>query len=447
MELTAKHKQLENCQLKVDVEIPPKELQREYEAVKKDFVQYAQLPGFRKGKVPIHLIDKKFKPTIKNQVLQNIIPKAFQQAVDNEHLKTFGKPIVENIGEYSDSTPLSLEFKVDRIPSVDIKKIDDLELIEDEITIGDLDIEEEINRCIRAKATLEDCDEAADIGYYLKMNVTAEGEENGLLNLTEYPLELKPSNPIPYDLLEDIRGLKKGEKKSVEKTFPLDHIDTRLKGKSIKFEIELTEVKKIILPELTDDLAKELNYDSRQDLKTKCKLNLENYVERYQKNQKAQRVLEGLVARSSFEIPNSLIEMTVLQQIQNIKAQFQNNEQLFQAYLSMQKQTMSDLESDLKEQALKSIKNEIVLDKLQNDHKLEVEEEELVTEIQKIAEQAGRDVKELRKEMIKSGDYTNLKNRLIREKTIDLVAEKGKIQKGISQSITQLMSQSQAKIS
>ena len=164
MELTVKPQTLENCQLRVDVEIPQGELQSEYEVVKKEFRQYAQIPGFRKGKVPLDILDKKYKDAIKGKVVEKILPKAFMQAVAEHNLSTFGQARAENISKYEDNKPLTVEFTVDRTPSVELEKIDGIEIIEDEITIDDRDVQREIENSIRHKSTLEDVTTPASEG-------------------------------------------------------------------------------------------------------------------------------------------------------------------------------------------------------------------------------------------------------------------------------------------
>ncbi len=437
MELKTEHRDLENCQIQLEVEIPQKELKNEYEVVKQNFIKQAQLPGFRKGKIPSSIVDKRFKESIKSKVLENILPKSFSQAVDEQKLKTYGQPIAEEIGDYEDNKPLKVKFKVDKWPSVEIGNMDGIEITEDQVTINDKDIQEEINRNIQSMSTLENSSKVKKDDY-VTFNINVLDEENVDLNLKDYQVQFNSPNSIPYDLFEDIKGLKEKDKRKVKKNYSKEHSNERLQGKKITFEIEILSIKELKFPELTESIAQKLNYDSVADLKDSCKKSLENIVVNHKQNQK-NKAVDVLIERSDFSIPDSVVKASAHRYIDDMKAQFSNNEQVFQSYLTMQKKTLEELQKEFEKQALLNIKRELILMQLKTEYKTEVEENEIVQEIQKIADQSKKDVKQLRKEMIKSGDYTHLKNNLLANKTVDFILEKGKIKKGKSISVGQVI--------
>ena len=443
MELKIEHQTLENCQFQLNIEIPSKELKNEYEIVKKEFLKQAHLPGFRKGKVPVNIVDKKFKNHIRERVLKNILPKAFQKAVDEKKLKTFGQPKIEEVTDYEDDKPLKVEFKVDKEPSVEIGKNEEIEITEDNITIDDIDIQEEIDSVTRSKATIEDKSTPVKENDHLKINISVDGEENASLNLKNHPIHFKPLNPIPYDLFEDIKNLEKNQKKKIKKSYSKEHQDERLRGKTLDFEIEVLEIKELKPPDLTESIAKELGYDSVENLKNRCKSNLENFITSHKKTSKYNALMDALIKKSNFQIPSSLMEFNVNRYIDNLKAQFANKEQMFQSYLTMQNKTINDIREQFEKQVQLDIKRELILMKIKSDYKIEVKEDEIIQRIQKIADFEKKDVKQLRKEIIKSGEYTRLKDDICIEKGMDFILEKVKIKKGRNLSVNQLLIEKQ----
>lgn len=441
MELEVKHQELENCQFQIDIEIPPKELENEYQSVKKNFSKHANIPGFRKGKVPLDIIEKKFKESIKSSVIENILPRAYKQAVDDKKLKPFGKAHVEKIGDYKEDEVLTVQFLADRMPTVNIKKIDDIEITVSEIIITESDVEKESNKVLEKISLTEDTESPIVEGDRIKINVTAVEKIYQKLNLKEHHTVLKQDDSIPYGLFEDLKGMKKGGQKQVEKSFSPDHKDALLMGKKINFQIELLEAKKVILPPLNDESAKQLDFKSVDDMKDSIKNRLEDQVELYKQTKKAESVLSGLKNNSSFEIPDSLVEAMTNDRITKIKSHFLNKEEIFNLYLEESKKTMPELENEFRRQSVQEIKDQLLIQKIQEDHKIEAEEKDIVDEIQKQADKDKRDVKELRKDMIKSGEYTRLKNKIAYNKVIDFIISKGKIKKEKSISFSEFLKQ------
>ena len=441
MELTVEHHNLENCQLSIKIEIPYSELAKEYQSVKQEFSKVVQIPGFRKGKVPVHMVEARYKDSIKGRVIENVLPKAYQQSVKDHDLKVFGQPITEEVTKYKENESLKVNFKVDRMPEVKLSSTSDFEIKEDKYkAVTDTEVEEEVQRQLRSKGKMEETKGSSQEGSYVKFNarVLAEGADESL-NLNEYPAELKEANPIPYSLYSDLIGLKKGEKKRVEKSFPKDHNNSKIAGKSFKFEIEITEVKKIVLPELNDELAKEMGYQNVSDVQVKARKSLENYLEAHKKNSLQKVVLDAMRKEASFEISAGLIQAQTAKYLQGMKSQFQGNEQAFNSYLAMRKQTEEDLIKELKETSRINIENELLISEIYKAQEIEITEEDMIPELEKRAENLNQEVKEVRKNIIKTGEYSQLKEQLKIEKAIYHVYNKSKIKKGKSITVTDLM--------
>lgn len=434
MDIKAEYKELGDVSYVLQVDIPFGDFKNRYEEAKKEIASHVQIPGFRKGKVPLDIVEKKFKASIHEETFQKLIPEAYQKAVEMNKLKTFGTPFAKNIGELKENEPIHVVFEVDKAPEVQIKSY---ELnVEEHIFSFDLDpvYKDEEYRLLRSKAEFKDSDKGAEKGDYLRVNIEdrskLEGHEGHNHSIDNCPLELREGANTPFELNDELLGLKMGDKKTVKKTLSKNYREEHLAGLTMDLEVEVLSVKKIVLPDLTEELAKDLQFDSIEVMKETLKENVDSYVERFKKTQNYMSVIDSIKKEASFVIPPSLVESAVEHHIGHMLSQFGGDRSFFENFLKEQGRDIEHFKMELRPKAIEDIKNELILDKILEEKKIEPEEEELKKEIEKIAKQNKKEYKEFRKEFIQSGQYSHLRDNLTREKSVLNLFDLAKKKKG-----------------
>ena len=425
MELTARHEDVDHCKIRIDVEIPFKELRSEYEIVKQEFSKRTHLPGFRKGKVPPAMVERQFQASIRWRVIENLLPRAFEQTVREKNLKTFGQPVAEKISEYEENKPLSIQFEVDKMPSVTLGDTSGFTWKEIEYTISKKDVEREIKNRLSLKAELIESNEIAVQGMFIRLRAMPKDKYLQFLGVENGTVKLDPSEEIPLDLYRDLIGMKKGEKKVVRKTYPSDHRHHQLAGRSLDIDLEVIDLKEIKIPLMTDELAKEMGYASVETFRAGCRESLQEHARKYAETQKKNAVLKWLWERSSFELSPKFIDATADRYLNNLKTRLKKGS-LYASFLASRNMREEDLLEDYKKQIERDVRNELILREIIEKEKIEVSEEEILSQIREQAEKNKEDIKKLRKEMIKSGVYTRLRDDIHHQKAIDFVIRQGK---------------------
>ncbi|HMB02075.1 MAG TPA: trigger factor [Spirochaetota bacterium] len=430
MQLTSNYEKIPQCKYKISVEIPYTELQNEYNKVKHEIKNDISIPGFRKGKVPDTILEKRYKPSLQAKVIENILPRAYKQILEDKSLKTFGQPEAKNISEYKEGAPLKAEFTVDRMPSCTINNSKRFAVNKDYYIVEEQDLETEIKRTIRRKADIKNYEGPAKEGDILKIDIKVENDDLKDTSLSDYSLELNNNSHVPFDLFDELKGIKTGQTKKVSKNYNKKYKDQRLAGKKVNFSITAKEIKAVTYPDLTDELARELQYKDIADMRSKIKSQLQALARQRTDDLLKKKILEELRKETNFEIPQSIIDYTTQQYIQQFKMQFGNNEQLAENFLKNAKQNGRDIYKEYKEMALYNIENDLITEKIIKDNNIEVPEEKIREEINQIAVRSGQEPKQLKKEMLKSGGYTNLKNKLLDKEAINFIASQNKLKEG-----------------
>jgi len=410
MEITVKHEKTDECKLKIDVEIPPSEIQAEYQKIKDEILQDLSIPGFRKGKVPPALVEKRFRKTIEGKAINNILPRVYEQAIQTNNLKTFGQPTADDISEYTPGTPLHVKFSVDHAPICGLNKPKTIEITEPAVEIDDKDIELEIKRALRSKVKLED-DESACVHneHYIKFNADFTEEEFAGEKLKDYPADMSNPSSVPLLLGEDLLGMKINSEKKIKKSFPADYHISKLAGKKISILVTIVSVKKFIYPELTDETAKEAKYENIADMKEKIKASLQSAILSRTESQLRKDILNAYRNSSTFEIPESLIEYSIQESISNLKNRFGANEQVFETFLTKQFGDKSGINNHFRETSITQIQDELILEEIIKENSIEPSEESIQKEIDGLAQYYGKPADELRKDLLKSGYYNQLR--------------------------------------
>ena len=388
----------------------------------------AKVDGFRKGHVPADVLEKKFKKEIEGEILNHIISEEYRKAVEENNLSPIADIKLEKYENNEDN--VEVVFTIPVLPEINLGDYKSVKVEKEALDVNDekVNAEIEIMRSNAGKLKEVADDEAAKDKDVANINfegfVDGEAFDGG--KAEGFDLTLGSKSFI--DTFEDqIIGHKKGDEFDVNVTFPEEYHAENLKGKSAVFKIKLNSIKRKEEAELNEDLAKELGYDSVEDLKAKTKENLIKREETRIENEYKGKVVDAVVEGVNFEIPEAIVEREIQFQINRFAQQLQMQGMSLNQYFEMTGQNIEKMRESIKESAEKSVKRDLVLNEIAKVEKIEATEEEVNAELDRTALMYGMDREGLIAEVRKSGNYArfidDIKYQIVNRKTVDLLAK------------------------
>ena len=392
----------------------------------------AKVDGFRPGHVPAKVLEQKFQKEIEGEILNHIISEEYQKAVVENELRPIADPRLEKY-ENKEGT-VEVVFVIPVLPAITLGEYKGVEVEKETLDITDEKVNAEIERLKEGAVKLKEVEADATAELNDVANIDFEGFIDGEAfeggKAEGFDLTLGSHSFI--DNFEDqIVGHKKGDEFDVTVMFPENYGAENLAGKPAIFKVKVNSIKRKEEAELNDDLAKELGYDSLEDLKVKTRESLTKREETRINNEFKGKVVEAVVANTNVEVPAELTNREVEYQINRFAQQLQMQGISLEQYFQMTGQTLDKMREESREMAEKSVKTELVLSEITKAENIEVSDDEVNAEIDKMATMYGMDKEALLADVRKSGNYARFidetKYRLSHEKTIDLLVNSAKV--------------------
>ena len=388
----------------------------------------AKVDGFRKGHVPADVLEKKFKKEIEGEILNHIISEEYRKAVEENNLSPIADIKLEKYENNEDN--VEVVFTIPVLPEITLGDYKSVKVEKEALDVNDekVNAEIEIMRSNAGKLKEVADDEAAKDKDVTNINFEGfiDGEAFDGGKAEGFDLTLGSKSFI--DTFEDqIIGHKKGDEFDVNVTFPEEYHAENLKGKPAVFKVKVNSIKRKEEAELNEDLAKELGYDSVEDLKAKTKENLTKREETRIENEYRGKVVDAVVDTVNFEIPEAVVEREIQFQINRFAQQLQMQGMSLNQYFEMTGQDIEKMRESIKESAEKSVKRDLVLTEIAKAENVQATEEEVNAELDRTALMYGMDREGLIAEVRKSGNYARfideIKYQIINRKTVDLLAK------------------------
>lgn len=384
------------------------------------------LKGFRKGKAPLEMVRKMYEEQIESDALNKFIQNKFYEAVTEGDLRVVGLPSIENVKYHPEDKTVSFSTIVELFPSFELEDISDLSFTRENVDVTEEDIDNVKKSYLDSKSEMVEVeDETTSLkdGLFAVMNfqgVTEKDERPENMKGEEYLLEIGSNQFIP-GFEDGMKGMKKGEKKNIELVFPSEYHSPDLKDSKVVFEVELLEIKEKKLPELTEELAKEFNFESVDDFVTKTRKQLISQKENQSREKLKQEILEKLVEKNSFDIPETMLG----QQKTSLKKDMEKNlknqgltEDKFDEYFEK-------WEDDISQRAEFQVRSGLILDKLARKYEIETGESDLEQKLEETSKNAGIPIDQVRKYYASDEKMKqNMMYALREEKTFDKLIEK-----------------------
>ncbi len=421
-------KEKENV-VKLDITIPAKDAVDAYNNAVRRISQYVNIDGFRKGKAPRAVVERHVgTERIKQEAIENLMPRAINQAVADNKLDIIAQPYVTNYN-FNIGEDLTVTAKAELRPEVILGQYKDLTVEVKDTPVEADALQKQLDRLLDQHSTMEtvidrptkDTDVAViDFDGYCNGEKIQGGEAKN------YPLNLGNSNFIP-GFAEQIVGKNLNEEFEIKVTFPEKYHDEKLQGQPATFKIKINEIKEKKLPELNDEFAQKVgNFKTVDDLKADIQKYLEDQRERTNKQNSENEVFKTVIDAAKVDIPQSMID----REAASLKAEYKQRlaAQGIDWDNIVKAQGEDELLKNLTEDALVRIKNSLVIDKIAKEENIKLEQKDLEQKFGQLGMAYGLKPQELVKQLGQNPEIiASISQQAMNDKVRDFLMQNNKV--------------------
>ena len=406
------------------------EAQKFDEAIKKVYfksAKYFNIPGFRKGKAPMNIVEKYYgKEIFYEDAFNEVVPEELEKALEENKIEAVSRPDIEvtQIGKGQD---LIFTAIFQTKPEIELGKYKGIEIKKIEYNVSDEDINHELEHMQEHNARIVTVEDRAvekgdiaeiDFEGFVDGKAFDGGKGEG------YDLEIGSNTFIP-GFEDQVIGMKIDEEKDINVKFPEEYFSKDLAGKDATFKVKLHSIKKKELPKLDDEFAKDVSeFDTLEELKASIKEKQEEQNTERAKYETQEAVIKAICEKSKVEIPSGMIETETDNMIKNIETRLSYQGIKLEQYLKMMGKTEEEIRKEYEPQAIEGIKSRLALEAIIKAEKIEATEEEISEKLKEMAENYGKKEEELK-------ENENIKNYIKKgiesEKAIDFLVKNAKM--------------------
>jgi len=438
--LSVKDTKLENSRIELEIEVPVERVEIEYKAVFDKITKTAKVDGFRKGKAPVELVERKYAEYADQEVIENLMKSALIDAINEKQLN----PITEPTYDFESITrgeAFSFKAIIEVYPTVELGKYKEVAADEKVCQVTDKDIEGEVDSIRERFAEVEKREEEAKVenGNLAKIKVKRldVDEESEEAAFRDYSIVVgKATDESALD--KKIVGMKAGEEKNVEVKYPKDYYIKDLAGQKVKYQVKVEELSSMTLPEVNDDLAVQAQYESVDDMKAKIQEYLDNYIVNRTRGEAKAKLIQTIVEDSTFDLPESMIRAEMGAIFKKTKDRISQQyglpaealaEYPMAEFAEMMDMSAEDFEAKIKIEAENSVKTTLVLSEVMRNEELTVSEEQFDAFVDKYAKSSGKAAEEIKEIIQQNNSRENIEQELLLENAMDFIYDNAKVKK------------------
>lgn len=425
MQLKAELEDVSQVKKRLRVEIPAEVATSEFQKVAQDFRRHARLPGFRQGKAPLDLIKRRFSGDIRGEVIQNLVPQWYDRAVVERAVRPISRPSLDKL-ECEYGKPLIFEAEFEVAPVFEVEDYLGLKIRLDPNEVRPEDVDRELEqlreRNKREEAVEDRPVESGDIATidFTGVFVESESEKPARKPIEEEGVLVRVGDERTMETFnQNLPGMNIGEERAFEVEYPEDYPEKTLAGQTVRFVVEVTDIKREVLPELNDQFARDLEYDSLDALKKGIEANLKQLTEINRNNQLREKAIDQLIERTEFELPNSMVDARIDRKLEEAAYRLAHQGlDPSQANIDWRR-----VREDFRESAEREARGQLILDAVSRRESIEVSREELDEEVAGIAQQLDQPVEKVRQYYQQEEQVATLATQLARRKALRMIEE------------------------
>jgi trigger factor len=415
-----------NCKKELLIEIPVDEVRREADAVTSQYARKARIPGFRPGHAPPSLVRQHFRDDIRNEVVQALVPRFFENAVKEQKWSVVGHPHFEGL-QYAEDKPLTCKATFEVLPKIELQQYKELEVEEETPQVTEADLEQAIEEIREQAATFEVVpDQGAVDGDFLAVNYKGHDLKAPATHLPEerdVTLELGGRGTIAA-FTENLRGSRPGDVREFEVTYPEDYRQRSLAGKTFRYRVEVLSIKHKVVPAADDELAKSVSeFATLEELRSKLRNDLRERARRRVEMAAKQKLVQELLRLHEFPVPEVMVEVRQERKLERTMSQLiSQGVDPRQAPIDWHK-----MREDSRPEAEKEVRASFLLSKIADAEGLQVSEEEVDEMIRELAQEAHQPPAALKTRLTRDGELDSIKSTRRNQKAIDFIYRNAKI--------------------
>ncbi|PYM19224.1 MAG: trigger factor [Candidatus Rokuibacteriota bacterium] len=410
--------EIESCKRKLAVEAPADVVEKAWERAYGRVQKQARLPGFRKGHVPRSLVKLHFASDVRREVAEHLIPDVYRQAVSEAHIDPVNDPDLRDV-RLEEGEPLSFVAIVEVKPAIPLGDVRGVEVTRKVVPISDADVDEALERMREQYAEFRAVERPANPGdlVIVDATLTPEGREPVVERGSEFVIG---AGSVLPEIDHLVVGMSAGEERHAGVRFPDDYRTEELRGRSGTVDVKLTEVKEKVVPALDDEFAKTLgDFDNLDAVRAELKKQLEAQRAADEKRQLEESVVDAVLARHEFGVPDALVLRHVSHQVQHarerIRRQGVDPDRVPWDY--------QKIVAELKPVAEKVVRRTLLLEAIAEREGLAPSEADVDAELERLAQAAQRPAPAVRRMMEKSGDLEALRQGLRERMAVDFLTQ------------------------
>jgi trigger factor len=413
------------CSRELSLDVSTEEVSKAYRTAAGNFRKYAKIPGFRAGRVPESVVLRRFAADIRKEVIDSLLPERFNNAVRELGVRPVGQPQVTEL-TVEDGAPLHVKAVFEYMPDFSIEGYKEITVERPSAEITEQEFKDEIDALRESHAIVEPVEEDrplakgdwAQVSY--KGQIVAEPESEPI-TAEDSLVEVGGEDTVPA-LTEALTGTKPGQEIKVEFTYPADYANQRLAGKPVAYDLQVKAIKKRTLPDLNDEFAKEMgNYENFAAFEARFREHIAVAKRSSLENQTRERLFKVYLERFSFPIPEVMVQAQIDTRLDRglraLAAQGMTPD-------AMRQLDFGRLRVAQRGSAVEEVRIGMLLDRIAEEEKIAVTDEEMEREIQIAALQSRESVDALKARLSQEGDLFRMREQLRREKTASALVDR-----------------------
>jgi trigger factor len=423
LDLTVQVDRPSACERHVTVTISRADIDRYIDNAFSELMPSANVPGFRIGRAPRKVVESRYRQEVNEQIKGSLLMDSLTQISEEQDFTAISEPDLDlDAVEVPREGPMTFEFRIEVRPEFDLPKWRGLQLRRPTREFTAEDIDRQLEYMLARYGQLAPFDGRASDGDYLTLNINCTADGQGVESETEQVVRIRPKLSFMDAELPDfadlMEGVSAGERRTAEVQLTSDAPNEELRGKSVTVEFEVLEVKKLKLPDLTEDFLQELgDFESADALREAVRNDLLRQLEYEQQKIAREQISALLVKSADWELPPALLER-------------QSSRELERAVMELRRSGFSEAEIRARRNILRqnsaastanALKEHFILERIAEEENIDVDEGDYDAEILLLAMQSGESPRRVRAQLEKRGLMDVLRNQIIERKVLALV--------------------------
>ncbi len=427
------------AEITLKVEISKERVKEEFFRAFQKLAKKTTVSGFRRGKIPRKIFEQRFgKEIIREEALESIYSEVYKEAVEQKNIDPITTPEVKVL-QFSEDQSLILKINLITNPEVKLSPYRGIKVKKKKVGVTEEDIEQELKNLQKKYAQYYLVkNRVAKNGdwLYLSYRNLSKGKAPSKSKANDFWYQLGSPN-FPPSFQKELLGTKVGETKKIEVESPLENPEKKIPSKKANLNVDIKQIREEKLPPLDDEFAKNLDFENLESLKDNVRKNLKEFKNQQEERRVKTKIVQKVVEKSKVEVPPSLVEKEVESRIGKLKKDLKNKDYTLDRYLKEQNLNEESLKKNIKLKAEQDLKTSFVLDKIAEDEKIKVEEEEIEQVLKSFSQREikGEKLRRLKENLRRKGRLGNIRNQIKEVKVIDFLYQQADMSENLLPSI------------